>query len=145
MARGFARGAKSVQLTVQSLSENCATWLAEGLQRLADNDLTYEITPVTPLIERYSADEIGQTAQLTNALRNKFLAAIEAYNSARLGLSGTITEVKEASDAVTRTSEQLNTAATRPAPPRSRSRPRSSRSRPGPPTRRGPGPRRRAP
>ncbi len=112
MARGFARGAKSVQTTVQSLSEKCATWLAEGLRRLADNDLTYEITPVTPLIETYSADEIGQTAQLTNALRDRFLAAIEAYNSARLGLSGTITEVREASDAVTRTSEQLNTAAT---------------------------------
>ena len=112
LARSVIAGARAVQLTVQSLSEKCASWLAEGLGRFADNDLTYDITPVTPLIEKYGADEIGQTAALTNTLRNKFVAAIEAYNTARASLSATVGEVKEASDAVARTSEQLNSAAT---------------------------------
>lgn len=112
MARSFTRGARAVQVTVASLAEKCATWLAEGLGRFAQNDLTYEVTPVTPLIENYSADEIGQTAALTNTLRNNIVASIEAYNSARAGLTGTINEVKEAAESVAQTSVQLNEAAT---------------------------------
>jgi len=112
VARGISNGAKSVQAAVTSLADKCATWLAEGLGRLRDNDLTYEITPVTPRIGKYGADEIGQTAEKTDLLRDKIVAAIEAYNEARRGLAGTISEVKEASDAVAQTSGQLNEAAT---------------------------------
>jgi methyl-accepting chemotaxis protein len=112
MARSFVNGAKAVQASVASLADKCTTWLQEGLTRLRDNDLTYEITPVTPLIEHYSSDEIGQTAALTNQLRNNIVASIEAYNEARVGLSGTITEVKDAAESVAQTSGQLNEAAT---------------------------------
>ena len=105
-------GVKKVQDTLEMLSAKCATWLAEGMEKLRDNDLTYEVTPVTPLIENYGTDEIGKTAEFTNNMRNKVVAAIEAYNEAREGLSGTITEVQEAAESVTRTSEQLNEAAT---------------------------------
>jgi methyl-accepting chemotaxis protein len=112
LARRVVKGVTEVQATMASLSEKDATWLAEGMGRLQANDLTYPITPATPLIERYGSDEIGQTAASTNALRDRIVAAIEAYNAAREGLAGTITEVQEAADAVTRTSEQLNEAAT---------------------------------
>ena len=108
----IVKGVKQVQDTLEMLSTKCATWLAEGMVRLQDNDLTYSITPVTPLIEGYGSDEIGKTAEYTNTMRNKIVAAIEAYNAAREGLAGTITEVQEAADAVSRTSEQLNEAAT---------------------------------
>jgi methyl-accepting chemotaxis protein len=111
VARGIATGAKTVQTTVTSLAEKCATWLAEGMERLRDNDLTYEITPVTPRIEKYGSDEIGQTAQKTDLLRDKIVAAIGAYNEARTGLAGTITEVREAAESVAQTSGQLNEAA----------------------------------
>jgi len=112
MARGFTRGAQDVQRTITSLTDKCATWLQEGLERLADNDLTYEVTPVTPPIERFSGDEIGETARYTNKLRDKLVATIQAYNEARASLTSTITEVKEASDSVARTSVQLSEAAT---------------------------------
>ena len=71
LARTIARGVKDVQQTVTSLAEKDATWLAEGMGRLQDNDLTYAITPATPPIERYGTDEIGRTAESTNALRDK--------------------------------------------------------------------------
>jgi methyl-accepting chemotaxis protein len=112
VARDISTGAKAIQITVTSLADKCAAWLAEGLGRLRDNDLTYDITPVTPRIERYSGDEIGQTAAKTDALRDKIVAAIEAYNGARQGLAETIGEVKEAAESVAATSVQLNEAAT---------------------------------
>jgi methyl-accepting chemotaxis protein len=112
VARGLANGATAVQETVRSLAEKCTTWLQEGLARLAANDFTYDITPVTPLIEKYSSDEIGQTAALTNQLRNNIVASIGAYNEARAGLTATIVEVREAAESVARTSGQLNEAAT---------------------------------
>ncbi len=112
VARGTVRGLLRVQTTVVMLGEKCATWLAEGMEKLRDNDLTYAVTPVTPLIEGYGTDEIGKLAESTNLLRNKVVASIEAYNAAREGLAGTITEVQEAADSVSRTSGQLNEAAT---------------------------------
>jgi methyl-accepting chemotaxis protein len=111
VARGIANGAKSVQVTITSLADNCATWLAEGLAKLRDNDLTYAITPVTARIDKYSADEIGQTAAKTDILRDKFVATIEAYNDARIGLTGTIDEVRQAAEALARTSGELTAAA----------------------------------
>ncbi|MEI7744269.1 MAG: methyl-accepting chemotaxis protein, partial [Chloroflexota bacterium] len=109
---GIVKGLRKVQDTLSMLSDKDATWLAEGMEKLRDNDLTYAITPATALIEKYGTDEIGQTAEYTNSMRNRIVAAVEAYNDARAGLSGTITEVQEAADSVSRTSEQLNEAAT---------------------------------
>ena len=108
----IVKGVKDVQTTLGALAEKGLTWLAEGMERLRENDLTYSITPVTPLIEKYGTDEIGKTAEYTNLIREKVFAAAYAYNEAVAGLSGTITEVQEAADSVSRTSEQLNEAAT---------------------------------
>jgi methyl-accepting chemotaxis protein len=111
LARRIVRGVADVQATVTSLAERCATTLAEGMEHLRDNDLTFAVESVTPPIERYGTDEIGKTAKATNLLRDKVVIAIEAYNAAREGLAGTITEVQAAANAVTRTSEQLSLAA----------------------------------
>ncbi|MHB8958897.1 MAG: MCP four helix bundle domain-containing protein, partial [Candidatus Limnocylindrales bacterium] len=111
LARMIVRGVTDVQNTMAVLSEKDATWLAEGMGRLQDNDLTYSITPAATQIEKYGTDEIGKTAEYANSLRDKIVAAVEAYNAARDGLAGTITEVQEAADSVSRTSEQLNDAA----------------------------------
>ena len=105
------KGLAQVQGTLGMLADKCATWLAEGMEKFRDGDLTYAVTPVTPLIEHYGTDEIGKLAEYTNALRNKIVASIGAYNDAREGLTGTITEVQEAADSVSRTSEQLTEAA----------------------------------
>jgi methyl-accepting chemotaxis protein len=112
LARLITRGVIDVQSTLGSITDRCAAGLEEGLGRLAANDLTYEVTPVTPRIERYGTDEIGRTAEYTNKLLERMVSTIASYNAAREGLTTTITEVQEAADAVTRTSEQLNEAAT---------------------------------
>ena len=111
VSRGIVNGVKGVQTTLASLTDKCATELQEGLTRLSNNDLTYAVTPVTPLIEHFSSDEIGQTAQWTNKMREKLVATIGAYNEARAGLAVTVGKVKEASDAVAKTSGELADAA----------------------------------
>jgi methyl-accepting chemotaxis protein len=110
-ARNFSRGAQEVQRTMESLGGKCATWLAEGMGRLREGDLTYPITPVTQEITRFSNDEIGETAKATNHLREQIVDAITAYEGARHELSGTVKEIISASEAVARTSGHLNGAA----------------------------------
>jgi methyl-accepting chemotaxis protein len=111
VSRRVVKGLTDVQQTMAMLAEQDATWLAEGMARLQANDLTYEIVAITPAIEKFGTDEIGRTAQSANALRDRIVAAIAAYGEARAGLAGTIGEVQEAADAVSRTSGQLNEAA----------------------------------
>ena len=111
ISRSIVRGVVEVQASLASLTDNCATWLQEGLERLRGNDLTYAIAPVTPVIERMSADEIGTTARYANKLRDKFVGAIDAYNDARIGLTTTIDDVRRAAEMVARTSGELTAAA----------------------------------
>jgi methyl-accepting chemotaxis protein len=111
LSRQIARRMAAVQRTLGLLADNCATHLAEGMGRLADGDLTFDVTPATPQLEAMGDDEIGKTATSVNVLRERIVAAIAAYNSARDELAQTIGEVRHAADAVTVTSEQLSEVA----------------------------------
>jgi methyl-accepting chemotaxis protein len=111
LSRSITRRVKAVQVTVTSLADNCGRQLAEGMACLQNNDLTYQITPVTPRIGRYGADEIGETAAKTDALRDSIVEAIGAYNAARASLTRTVGEVKAASETVAMTSRGLTEAA----------------------------------
>ena len=111
LSRSITRRVKAVQVTVTSLADNCGRQLAEGMDCLQNNDLTYQITPVTPRIGRYGSDEIGETAAKTDALRDSIVEAIGAYNAARASLTRTVGEVKAASETVAQTSRGLTEAA----------------------------------
>ena len=111
LSRSITKGVKAVQVTVTSLADNCGIWLAEGLTRFRDGDLTYGIVPVTPRIGPMGHDEIGETAASTDSLRDRIVTSIEAYNATRAGLTRTMQEVQAASEAVARSSHDLTTAA----------------------------------
>ncbi|MBV8714162.1 MAG: MCP four helix bundle domain-containing protein [Chloroflexi bacterium] len=111
LARGIANTAREVQLTVTSLADKCATWLAEALNALAQGDLTVEVTPVTPAIDRFGKDELGQTAAATNRLREKIVACIGSYGEARMGLTNLVGEVQASAHTLADTSQQLGSAA----------------------------------
>ena len=112
LARNIKGGVSSVQGTLTSMADNCATFLERGLAAFADNDLTVEVHAMTKPIDKFGSDEIGQTAAVTNKMLGQLQATIESYEKARAGLAGTVGEVKEAAQAVTRTSGDLNSAAT---------------------------------
>jgi methyl-accepting chemotaxis protein len=111
LARGIANGVADVQRTLTSLTDKCGTWLAEGLDALARNDLTIDVQPVTAPIGRYGTDEIGQTAAVTNKMRDKLVACIEGYGKARSGLTELIGQVQTAGIGLAETSAQLGSAA----------------------------------
>jgi len=112
LARSITGGVKAVQATLTSMADNCATYLENGLAALARNDLTVEVHPATHPIEKFGADEIGMTAQVTNKMLGQLQATITSYEVARAGLKSTVGEVKSAADAVARTSTELSDAAT---------------------------------
>jgi methyl-accepting chemotaxis protein len=112
LARGIVNGVKTVQATLTSMADNCATYLANGLAAFAHNDLTVEVHPATHPIEKYGSDEIGATAKVTNKMLGQLQATIESYETARAGLIATVREVKDAADSVARTSSEVSGAAT---------------------------------
>ena len=112
VANSIRNGIANVQRTLTSLTDNCASSLEAGLGAFARNDLTAELHPVTPPIEKYGSDEIGQTAAVTNRMLAMLHATIESYESARAGLADTVGQVKAAAEGLARASDRLNSTAT---------------------------------
>ncbi len=112
IARGVANGVKSVQATLTSMSDRCATSLENGLGALAKNDLTVEAIAVTKPIEKYGKDEIGETAEVTNIMLAKLQSTIASYEKARASLTETVGDVKLAAQSVARTATEVSSAAT---------------------------------
>ena len=112
VSSGIRNGVMAVQTTLTWLTDVYASALEAGLGALSQNDLTVEVHPETSPIEKYGTDEIGQTAAITNNMLAKLKATIESYETARTGLADTIGQVKAAAEALARSSDQLNSAAT---------------------------------
>jgi methyl-accepting chemotaxis protein len=112
VSRSIGRGIKSVQKTLTSMTDNCATTLEEGLGALSRNDLSVQAHSGTEPIEGYGSDEIGQTAAVANRMLAKLTATVDAYEVARHSLAGALGQVKAAAEALARASSQLNSAAT---------------------------------
>jgi methyl-accepting chemotaxis protein len=112
LARSITSGVRTVQATITSMADNCASYLEDGLAALARNDLTVEVHPATHPIEHFGSDEIGMTAQVTNKMLGQLKSTIASYEAARAGLAVTVAEVKAAADSVARTSSEVSAAAT---------------------------------
>ena len=109
VSRGIIRGVRDGLDRLHNLREACSTNLREGIEALAGGDLTREVVPTTTPITRISNDEIGDTAQAINALRDNFVASISAYNDTRMALSGMIGKVGDAASSLSASSQQMAT------------------------------------
>jgi methyl-accepting chemotaxis protein len=112
VAAGIRNGVRVVQTALNSMTDDCASALEAGLGGLARCDLSIEVRPTTPPIEKYGSDEIGQTAEVANRMLAKLRATMASYEVARSALAQTVEEVKSAADALGRSSNQLTLAAT---------------------------------
>ncbi|MCC6177400.1 MAG: MCP four helix bundle domain-containing protein [Chloroflexi bacterium] len=110
VASTVARGVESVSNTLNSLADKCLAWLADGLQNVAQGNLTVGVTPVTPPIEKFGSDELGQLAVTTNAMRTKIIACIGSYEESRAGLHEIVNAVRGAATTVSHTSQELGQA-----------------------------------
>ena len=86
-SRGILPGrARRVEQTVKSLADSDASWLADALEAMSNQDLTDDVWRSTSALLDLGHDEIGQTAAAANRLREKIGATIASYGRARMGL-----------------------------------------------------------
>jgi methyl-accepting chemotaxis protein len=107
IARGIRGNVRHILDRLSSLRDHCATDLEAGLNALRDGDLTVEVQPVTPPIASWSRDELGDVAQATNAIRDKMVGTIKAYNESRSALSSMIGQVSQTAGSVASASQQM--------------------------------------
>ncbi len=107
ISRGIKRSVDAILDRLQMLMARCTTDLRQGLELMAVGDLTFEITPVTPLIENRSNDELGQVAVAVNGIRDRTVASVEAYNATRHSLSKMIGQVNVASEALSASFQEM--------------------------------------
>jgi methyl-accepting chemotaxis protein len=117
IAAGIRRNVGQVLERLSMLREHCTTDLRAAMDDMARGDLTVTIAPVTPLIESWSNDELGDVAQAVNAVRDNTMASVEAYNASRESLAvmigqvaGTASTVSSASHRMAANSEQVGRA-----------------------------------
>jgi methyl-accepting chemotaxis protein len=111
IARSIRRNVRQVLDRLSSLRDHCATGLERGLGALSQGDLTVTTAAVTPPIESWSNDELGDVAQATNSIREKMGAAIEAYNGSRESLAAMIGQVSSTAGSVSAASQQVASSA----------------------------------
>ena len=107
LTRGIKRGVRPVLERLTMLQNNCATDLRTGLTRIADGDLTFEVTPSTLRIENYGGDELGQIAEAVNGIRDRTADSVEAYNSSRVSLTGVLRSMRAAAATVSAASAEM--------------------------------------
>jgi methyl-accepting chemotaxis protein len=107
LTRGIKNGVRPVLDRLQMLQEHCATDLRAGLERMAEGDLTYVVTPVTPRIENLGGDEIGRIGEAVNAIRDRTVASVAAYNETRESLTKLVTSMQQASTMVSSASLEM--------------------------------------
>ena len=111
LASSIRNGVRDVQAVLTSMTDNCAASLEKALGGMAHGDLTVKVRPVTSPIARFSTDEIGQTAQVTNLMLARLQSTIESYERARTGVSDVVTQVQGLARGVSEASSQLGEAA----------------------------------
>ena len=105
--RGIRKSAEAIVAHLASLRSNDVAGLRTGLDRLAEGDLTFELTPVTPPIARRTRDEIGDIAEAVGEIRDHTMASVEAYNASRAALATMIGQVSQTATALSTSSRQL--------------------------------------
>ena len=107
VGRGITRGLRPVLDRLTMLRQHCVADLKAGLEALATGDLTVAVTPITPLIENPSHDEIGQTAEAVNAITTATVASVEAYNRMRDELSVLVARISEVAASISAASQDI--------------------------------------
>jgi methyl-accepting chemotaxis protein len=107
IARGIKRSVSDVLKTLRSLQEHCLTGLHEAMDAMAQGDLTKTVVPVTPPIESIAGDEVGDAAREANAIRERTIATIEAYNAMRDQLRSMVAKIEQAATHLSSASEEM--------------------------------------
>jgi len=109
LARGIARGLGAVVRQMGTIQQAMVEF-THCLEGFAANDLTRAYNSHVAFLDHTGTDEVGATANGLNELLSQLKKMVGAYEVSRGNLTAVIGEVKAAADAVTRTSQELDSA-----------------------------------
>jgi methyl-accepting chemotaxis protein len=107
VSRQIKSGVDVVLDRLRSLQDHCMNYVREGLEAFAGGDLTHSYEPVTAVIDNPSKDEIGQVGEAVNAIRERTVASLVAYNAAGEKLRTMIGDVSTTAESVTSSSREM--------------------------------------
>jgi methyl-accepting chemotaxis protein len=94
---------------LQHLRDDDVRGLADGLEAVANGDMTVEVRTSTRPIQRISSDEIGEVSLAVNSIHETTLVSLDAYNRMRARVAGILGEIAHSSASVAAASQQMAT------------------------------------
>jgi methyl-accepting chemotaxis protein len=111
LSRTISGALKNVVQRLNSVQEHCLADLNSGMTAMAGGDLTFGVTPVTPKIDKYPNDEVGQAAASVNDIIDKMVATIGSYNSTRMKLTELMQDISHSVQKLTDAKTELGQSA----------------------------------
>jgi methyl-accepting chemotaxis protein len=94
---------------LQRLRDDDVRGLADGLEAVANGDMTVEVRTSTRPIQRISSDEIGEVSLAVNAIHDTTQTSLDAYNRMRARVAAILGEIAHSSASVAAASQQMAT------------------------------------
>jgi methyl-accepting chemotaxis protein len=92
---------------LESLRSNCLTDLKDALSAMNDGDLTTTVTPVTAPIDAATGEQVGELAEVFNAMLKNTTDAVVGYNNMRVKLATMINDITTSSESLSAASTQM--------------------------------------
>jgi methyl-accepting chemotaxis protein len=107
LSGAIVRAVRAALDRLEQLRREDIAGLRGAMTRMASGDLTAHVEPVTPPIDTWPNDELGDVAQAVNGVREDTGASIDAYNTSRDALAGLIGQVSTTSSALSAASQEM--------------------------------------
>ena len=107
IARTIKNSVAKVVDRIDSIEAHCLTDLDQAMKAFADGDLTLDVQPVTPKIERYYQDEVGRASGRVNQMLDRLVAIIGNYNTARVNIAAIVGKINDGATHLNESSESL--------------------------------------
>jgi methyl-accepting chemotaxis protein len=107
ITRTVTRPVKVILERLGQLRDNCIAGLSNGLNLMAEGDLTGEVHPTTKDIGDGAKDELGQVSRAVDGIRERVVASVEAYNGSREGIREIIGAVTASAATLSSASQEM--------------------------------------
>jgi len=108
---GIVKPLAALSDRLQSLKNNCVAGLKNGINGMAQGDLTVQVCAVTTPVNNKSQDEIGEMSRDFDGMLGAMQSAIGSYNTARHELGGLVREIIATSQLLQSSTEELSARA----------------------------------
>jgi methyl-accepting chemotaxis protein len=107
ITRSITRPVAALGTRLRSMNDHCLAGLTNGLEAVAQGDLTVEVVPATTPVEVTSTDELGKLCDTFNGMLAKTQRSVAAYGEMQENLSSLIGEVAGNATTVASASQQM--------------------------------------